>query len=260
MRRRLTTSDITSALVLVIILITGTTAYATHPGGADTISTVDIINSEVKSVDLAAGGVQAGDIAPNSIDTARLEDAGILGVDIAGSTVNTVDLAPNAVVSGRVANDSLTGIDIQEATLAGVDAEELDGKDSGELVQGKGRILTNRTTAAPNQTVYALNVPGFFEIFLACAAGGPGLNNLAYRSASSEALRVYFDGGGADPTVQPIAGGDTTTFSNGVGPGPDRHIVQVSSATGKLLTAVVTSEVFSPTLCDVAADGVYTEP
>ena len=34
------------------------TAYATHPGGANTISTVDIINGEVQAADFGTGEVR----------------------------------------------------------------------------------------------------------------------------------------------------------------------------------------------------------
>jgi hypothetical protein len=81
----------------LFLVVTGGTAYATHPGGADTISTEDIINGQVQTPDIGA--------------------AAVVGSRLAGNSVN----------SSKAVNNSLTGDDINESTLAGVNAATTDG-------------------------------------------------------------------------------------------------------------------------------------
>jgi hypothetical protein len=130
------------------------TAYATHPGGANTISSGDIINQEVKNDDLGAnsvgsgkindGGVQTPDLADgavgtnklqnNAVTTGKILDGGVGLADLAGSSVDSskvanfslagLDLAGNSVNSTKVINDSLFGVDVREDTLSPLDAHD----------------------------------------------------------------------------------------------------------------------------------------
>lgn len=55
--------------------IGGGTALATHPGGLNTISSEDIINGEVKSVDMHANSVSSSNIIDTSVATADIANA-----------------------------------------------------------------------------------------------------------------------------------------------------------------------------------------
>jgi hypothetical protein len=92
LRRKITYANVTSTVALVLAL-SGGVAYA-----ANTIYSADIVDGQVKRVDIGAG----------------------------------------AVNSGKVGDNSLTGIDILESTLAGVDAQTLGGYTAGNLVRVGG--------------------------------------------------------------------------------------------------------------------------
>jgi hypothetical protein len=96
-------SNVVGYIALFCFAIGGT-AYATHPGGANTISSADIINGEVKNNDLGA----------DSVATGKIDDGQVQGADLAASSVT----------SGKVADNSLTKTDLG---LNSVGSFELDG-------------------------------------------------------------------------------------------------------------------------------------
>jgi hypothetical protein len=50
------------AFVALFLALTGGVAWANHPGGADTISSADIINEEIQSQDIKNGEVRNLDL------------------------------------------------------------------------------------------------------------------------------------------------------------------------------------------------------
>ncbi len=142
--------------ICLFLILSGGTAYATHPGGANTISTGDIIDDEVRSNDvrddtLAGGGLAHGDLREASVGSSEvrndtLPDGGLIAQDLAASSVGpsevrddtlsggglrAADLRSGSVGGSEVINDSLTGTDVDESSLGQVpDADRLDGNDS----------------------------------------------------------------------------------------------------------------------------------
>ncbi|HZA89212.1 MAG TPA: hypothetical protein VE401_03185 [Solirubrobacterales bacterium] len=146
-------SNVVGYVALFFALSLGT-AYATHPGGANTISSGDIINGEVKNDDLDAnsvgsgkindGGVQAADLAAGAVGTNKLQNSAVTsgkildgGVGLADLATNSVDsskvvnsslggldLAGNSINSPKVVNDSLFGVDVREDTLSPLDGHD----------------------------------------------------------------------------------------------------------------------------------------
>jgi hypothetical protein len=148
------------ALLCLFLIVTGGTASATHPGGADTISSVDIIDNEVKGDDInngavtsadinnsngvfsedvrddtaPGGGLAATDLQAGSVGTSELSSSAFLSGDIAraggGAFEITADAIQSSEVSGStltgsdVAADSLTGSDVSESTLVALDAHD----------------------------------------------------------------------------------------------------------------------------------------
>jgi hypothetical protein len=94
-------SNVIGYVALFIAL--GGTAWANH----ETIFSDDIVDGEVKSVDINNGGVRTFDIRDNDVQ----------GLDILDSTVASVDIQNGQVRSGDVADENLTGTDINEASL-----------------------------------------------------------------------------------------------------------------------------------------------
>jgi len=137
--------------VAIFLFAVGGTAYATHPGGVNTISSADIINGEVKSVDvgtgevqsvdIAASGVASSDIADDAVNQAKILSGAVRSDEIANNAVGTTevldaslgagDLGPASVGSDEVADDTLAAADlapnsvgtseIQDQTVTGTD-------------------------------------------------------------------------------------------------------------------------------------------
>ncbi len=247
-------ANVTSALALFIALSTGS-AYATHPGGVNTISTGDIINGEVRSIDILNGDVQQADIAVNSIGTAQLEDGGVLSVDIGPGKVLGTSVVPNAINSSRVANDSLTGDDIQEGTLAGVDADELDGKDASEFAQGNATIVSNRISAEFLSQPVLLDLPQIGGLVaMSCF---PGEIRFGYSNVSGPAVLVYTDDGSGDPIREHVDTGQFSTPTSSAG--HDRVILQIgrdSEPNHDLATVTITGSSESDNPCPAAAQAI----
>ena len=95
--------------VALFFALTGGVAWATHPGGANTISSTDIINGEVKNADLGADAVATGKIDDRQVKNADLS--------IGASSSNTI--ADGGVQGVDVKNDTLTGTQVDESALNG---------------------------------------------------------------------------------------------------------------------------------------------
>jgi hypothetical protein len=91
-----------TATIALLFAVGGGSAYA-----ANTISSGDIVDGQVKTVDLGAAAVTNGKLAENAVGTGKIIDG----------HVTAADLGDGSVGSGEVANDSLTGADIAESTL-----------------------------------------------------------------------------------------------------------------------------------------------
>jgi hypothetical protein len=111
------------AWLALFVALGGTGAYA-----ANTIGSDDIIDGQVKSVDVANQDLTSSDIKDGSINTFDLTDgAGVAGTDIIDNDITTADIKNFTLGNGdfligsvdsRVATDnSLTGADINESTL-----------------------------------------------------------------------------------------------------------------------------------------------
>ncbi len=94
-------SNVVAYIAMFFAIATGA-AYA-----ANTVFSADIVDGEVKEVDLA----------PNAVTTQKLKK----------SAVGAADLRADSVSGSKVADDSLTGADIDESTLAATDICRTDG-------------------------------------------------------------------------------------------------------------------------------------
>ncbi|MGH2428162.1 MAG: hypothetical protein ACRDGV_04640 [Candidatus Limnocylindria bacterium] len=139
-------SNIYGILALFFALTMGT-AWATHPGGANTISSEDVIDEEIRTWDIRDGHVRTTDLQNGAVNRDKLAKGAVVREKVNNGAVNTDKLANDAVNSAKVADGSLTGFDIDESTLGQVpaaafafeantafDAERLDGLDSPELM------------------------------------------------------------------------------------------------------------------------------
>jgi hypothetical protein len=89
--------------VAVFFALTGGAAWATHPGGANTISSGDIIDGEVHDTDIGAGQVKNADIAANAVAGGKVANDSLTKDDLASASVGFDELAPGAFYGGDIA-------------------------------------------------------------------------------------------------------------------------------------------------------------
>ena len=120
--------------IAIFLFAIGGTAYATHPGGANTISSDDIINGEVKAVDIGTGELTSADILNGTVEQPgprqrrgrrpehpqrrgqyrpKVANDSLTGADVARTTASTASTV-----------DDLTGLDIANGSLGGADVAE----------------------------------------------------------------------------------------------------------------------------------------
>jgi hypothetical protein len=135
------------AYLALFVALTGTSAYA-----ANTVFSADIVNGEVKNVDLGADAVGTGKIADGQVKSADIGGGEVKLADLGGSAVDSSKIADGQVKSADVLNDNLTGNDIQESTLA------LD-------FQGTAKVASKRVSFPEGTNGdLVLDVPGFGEV------------------------------------------------------------------------------------------------
>jgi hypothetical protein len=96
------------AYLALFFALTMGTAYATHPGGENTISTADIQNGAVTNVKIAPASVQTGRIADGAVTNAKIALESITNNRIAPGAVNTGRLANGAVITRKLADGAVT--------------------------------------------------------------------------------------------------------------------------------------------------------
>lgn len=106
--------------VALFFALSGGVAWATHPGGANTISTGDIINDQVYSADvrndtLGSGGLAAADLRPGSVG----------GSEVANGSLGTGELS-QSIPAARVTRSSAQSIPDSLNTNLAFDQERYD--------------------------------------------------------------------------------------------------------------------------------------
>jgi hypothetical protein len=99
--------------VALFFALGGGAAWATHPGGANTISSGDIINDEVRNRDIAnnaigtnkivTGGVRSGDLLDESVTGADIDEASLSPACPEGYTLAAKDVCFSAQQGGNLA-------------------------------------------------------------------------------------------------------------------------------------------------------------
>jgi hypothetical protein len=203
----------------------GGTAWATHPGGANTISSGDIINGEVRNPDLGADSVASGKIQDRQVKNADL--------GLGASSSNTI--ADGGIQNVDVANDTLTGTKILESSLAGVNADTLDGVDSGDFTRGHSRVLhASDSSFTPGQhSGVLIVVPGYGTVRFDCNATGQVA--VDYTNDTNHIQFVVEDQGNPNPTAYRLVAGDTTTQTAHV----DADSITYHVMNGASVTAVI---------------------
>ena len=136
-------------VVLAVALVLGSgTAYA-----AKQITSKNIKNNTIKSVDVKDGNLTGTDVADASLSTADVLDGTLTGADVANSsltgtdvqdgTIGSADITDSTITTNDVAADTLTAADLASSSVGSdeiatdaVNATEIanDSIDAGEVV------------------------------------------------------------------------------------------------------------------------------
>ena len=171
--RRHIRSNVVGYLSLFVAL--SGTAYAIDGPlpGQNQVGSSDIINGEVKALDLGGNAVRSGevlddsllgaDIAPGAISSSEVINGTLGAADLASNSVGYAEIAPdafnteivdtgffygiadNSIQSNEVSDNSLTGDDIAESTLA----PSLDGVSAASSDTAFGPTITSRDIDSP---------------------------------------------------------------------------------------------------------------
>jgi hypothetical protein len=141
------------ACVALFFALSGGVAWATHPGGANTISSTDIINQEVRTADLAALSVTGGKLATGSVGSGKVVDESLRGEDIVDGTIGGAEVGAN----------SLDGTDINESSLGQV-PDAADADQASFASEALSAYNANHAESLVNNSVYvrtaSVVVPG----------------------------------------------------------------------------------------------------
>lgn len=220
---------------IALFVALGGTAYATHPGGANTISSIDIINGEVKTPDigtsavtntkLATGAVQNPKIAHAAVNSSKVLNNSLTGADIADESIGVDDIGSQqvgpdevindsllqsdiragAVTNDEVLNNSLIGADINDNSLTGADINESTlnmPPTTTATFAGAGAVVAGTDSFAK---IVSKNLPaGSWAVLATANARGSNLASDHVRSLDCELRNgTGFIGGAQDRSFSP---------------------------------------------------------
>jgi hypothetical protein len=102
-----------AGLIALFLVLSGGTALATH----ETILSSDIVDGEVRNVDIRA----------NAVTRDKVLDETLRASDIQPESIGPGRIADNTLTGGEILNDSLTGTDVDESSLGEVPSATLGG-------------------------------------------------------------------------------------------------------------------------------------
>lgn len=92
--------------------------------GQNTVFSDDIVNQEVKTVDLAPEAVSTAKLAPASVNSAKVVDDSLRSEDILDGQIRAIDVAFGTLRGDEILDDSLSGNDIVDGGVSGDDVNE----------------------------------------------------------------------------------------------------------------------------------------
>ena len=163
------------AYVALFFALSGGAAWATHPGGENTISSVDIIDEEVRSEDIRNANVQNPDIQTEAVSSGKVEDQTLTKADLAAKSVGSFELDGNAFRTediraqfqgfGKaygIPADAIQSDEISDGTVQPADlAEQAKGPLGFEFADDDTGIICNDGCVEGSLTL----PPGFYLVF-----------------------------------------------------------------------------------------------
>ena len=214
-------SNVVGYVALFFALSMGT-AYATHPGGADTISSGDIINREVKTPD----------IEPNAVTTGRIADGGVRAPDIRNAAVGSGKIRNGGVQNSDLATDSVDSAKVADESLGAADlgADSVGPTEIQQAAVGPGK-LQGDSVGSLNVVDESLTGDDVDESKLGPVPNVQGVNPISVitEHARDSASELLFEFGNLRARFRCRDTGDAESQIN-YGPGVSFHLVRTSSA------------------------------
>jgi hypothetical protein len=260
--------------VALFFAISGGAAWAVHPGGANTISSGDIINGEVKSLDVGDGEVKNADLAADSVGSGKIADRQVKNVDlsIGASSSNTIadggvqgiDVKNATLTGTNIAADSIEGADINESSLGQVpNADQLDGIDSSGFLRGSGQAVGGFRTVQENLQLDVIG-PGdtgdSFSISYLCPQDSNTDGWVQFFNWENTTVKLFADNGSIGPSFIGDLGFQTERLEPAAASG--EHITfQARYPDGRIVTVEAFSH-HNPASdnCYAQAQAVVTKP
>ena len=209
--------------VAIFLFAIGGTAYATHPGGANTIDSGDIINGQVTEPDIATNAVRSAEILNDTVAGGGLEQQDLQGASVGGSEIRN-----NAVASGEVENDSLGSDDLGPNSVTNSEMEDnaVGNAELADSAVGSAEVIDD--TLAGGGLVpadLAANSVGTSEIQTDGVAASEIQNDsidsgeIVDFQLSNQDIGVLFAEVNADATLANSSGGVTSVRVGAVGAG-----------------------------------------
>ena len=215
--------------VALFVALTGGVAYATHPGGANTISSADIINGEVKTGDIGDLEVRANDVAADSLGSAKIANGSVKNIDLGLGASSSNTIADGGIQGIDVKNNTLTGTQIDEATLTGVPSTNAWG-----LTGNSGTTGANFLGTTDNQALN-LRVNDARALRLEPASDGTNqspnvIGGSADNQVSPGAFSATISGGGRSDPADPATANEVTDDYGTIG-GGGNNVASAPAAT-----------------------------
>lgn len=109
----------------------------------ESLTTSDVLNETLTTSDLATDSVNATEIADNSIDSGEIFNESLLAGDLASSSVGTSEIAASAVTGGDIAASTITGADVANNSLTTADIAGAD-INGGHITLAAGSVANGR--------------------------------------------------------------------------------------------------------------------
>jgi hypothetical protein len=103
-----------AGLIALFLALSGGVAWASHPGGANTINSADIIDGEVKSPDIANAAVVTDKLVQGAVTTGKVKDENLVGGDVADGTLSGADVQAGSLGAQDISGSAFRSDDIRD--------------------------------------------------------------------------------------------------------------------------------------------------
>jgi hypothetical protein len=118
--------ELTSKLVLAIIGLTSISAVLVPSYAAVKITSADIVNETIQSVDIKNGEVKTDDLANDAVTSAKIKNGEVTSEDIAPGTIPSGGGTPddNSVTSAKIVDGEVKSADIGDGEVTSEDVAD----------------------------------------------------------------------------------------------------------------------------------------